>query len=68
MVKKTDTLQRIFEAVGGPAALAKELGVTKQAISQWRKVPPRRALEIQRLTGIPCHEMRPDLFPNPGGA
>lgn len=48
---------------GGPASLAKSLGgITPQAVSQWKKVPADRALEVERLTGISRHELRPDVF------
>ncbi len=67
MVKQTDIMDRVFEAVGGPAKLSRALGVTTQAISQWRKVPPLRAREVERLTGIPRHELRPDVFDAPEG-
>lgn len=48
---------------GGPAALAKAIGgVTSQAVSQWKKIPAERVLDIERLTGISRHELRPDVF------
>lgn len=48
---------------GGPAALAKALGgITSQAVSQWRKIPADRTLEVERLTGISRYELRPDIF------
>ncbi|MDK4703873.1 Cro/CI family transcriptional regulator [Rhizobium sp. CNPSo 4062] len=48
---------------GGPAALAKALGgVTSQAVSQWKKVPAERVLDVERITGISRHELRPDVF------
>ena len=47
--------------------LAKALGVTQGAVSQWnqKRVPAERVLEVERITGIPRHEMRPDLYPAP---
>ncbi len=37
---------------GSKAALAKALGISVQAITQWGEdVPPRRSLELERLTG-----------------
>lgn len=48
---------------GGPAALAKKLGdVSPQAVSQWKKVPAERVLDVERITGISRHELRPDVF------
>ena len=54
-------MARIAERVS-QARLAKHLGITAQAVSQWRQVPVERALKISELTGIPCHELRPDFF------
>lgn len=51
----TITKQQALAAFGGPAALAKALGITSQAVSQWGDTVPRlRAYDLQRL--------RPDLF------
>lgn len=51
------------DAAGGPAALAKQLGgVTPQAVSQWKKVPAERVLDVERITGISRHALRPDVF------
>lgn len=45
--------------------LAPRLGVTQSAVSMWERVPAERALEIERLTGIPRHLLRPDLWTAP---
>ena len=47
----------------GVAALARALGgITSQAISQWERVPAERVLDVERITGISRHELRPDIF------
>lgn len=56
-------LERAKERVGGQAALAKLIGVTAQAISQWDEVPPLRVLDVERATGVSRSELRPDLYP-----
>lgn len=63
-------MDAITEAVsrteGGQAALARALGVTPQAVSQWvkgtRPVPPRHAIAIELATGVSRHDLRPDIF------
>lgn len=64
---KLDALNRAKEAVKGTSALAKALAneITPQAISQWKQVPAGRCLDVERITGIPRHELRPDIYPTP---
>ena len=56
-------LERAVLAAGGPSALAAQLGIKPQAISQWDEVPPLRVLAVERITGVPRNELRPDLYP-----
>ena len=63
-MKKTP-LERAIEACGGSAKLAQHVGITAQAVSQWRSVPPKRAQKVAEVSGIPLHELRPDIFPQP---
>jgi len=58
-------LDRAKQAAGGATGLARHLGVTSQAISQWRRVPAERVLDVERASGVPRHELRPDLYPTP---
>ncbi len=39
-----------------------------QAISQWRTVAAERAVQIERVTGVPRWSLRPDLWDRPGSA
>lgn len=50
------------EAAGGPSKLAKALGITSQAVSQWRRMPAEYVLEVEKITGISRHKLRPDVF------
>ena len=50
------------EKAGGLTKLADLLGVRHQTFYSWRRVPAERVREIERITGIPAHELRPDLF------
>jgi DNA-binding transcriptional regulator YdaS (Cro superfamily) len=53
----------------GPAKLAAAIAqanpaskITSQAISQWREVPAHRVLEVEAITGLSRHDLRPDIF------
>jgi DNA-binding transcriptional regulator YdaS (Cro superfamily) len=58
-----EPLRRALEAAGGKAALAKAIGLTHQALSTWRRVPPLRVLAVEKVTGISREVLRPDIYP-----
>jgi DNA-binding transcriptional regulator YdaS (Cro superfamily) len=47
--------------------VARALGVNKSALTRWkqRRVPAERVLDVERVTDIPRHVLRPDLYPPP---
>ena len=49
------------------ADLARTLGVNKSTITRWAsgRVPAERVLDVERITGVPRHALRPDLYPPP---
>jgi DNA-binding transcriptional regulator YdaS (Cro superfamily) len=51
---------------GGVTQLAEKLGVSKGAVSQWKVAPPARVLDIEKLTGLPRTDLRPDWYPEEG--
>lgn len=61
-------LARAIETVGGQAALARIINVSQPAIFKWlqhpRGAPAERTIDIERATGVPRHELRPDLWEN----
>ncbi len=54
-----------IRALGQSRRLAQKVGVTEQAVSQWKRCPPLRVLDVERASGIPRHVLRPDLYPPP---
>lgn len=64
MVERDEALQTVLEAIK-PGALAAGLRIRAQAISQWERVPYRRVLDVERLSGVPRHVQRPDIYPPP---
>lgn len=54
------------EAAGGGAALARALNLkSRQAVYQWSRVPAEHVLKVEKITGMPRHVLRPDLYPAP---
>jgi len=49
------------EKSGGLVALASALGIKHQALYGWKRVPAERVLDMERITGIPRAQIRPDL-------
>lgn len=60
--RRDSIIDRAVDLAGGSAALAAKLGIKQPSIYSWRRVPPHRAAAIAAITGIPRHELRPDLW------
>lgn len=64
-----DTLtpvEKAIETLGGITKAAVALGIhNPSVVANWRlrnRVPAERVLDIERITGISRHELRPDIF------
>ena len=55
-------LTRAIEKAGSMGKLARLLGISQQAVSQWREVPTRHIIAIEHATGVPREVLRPDLY------
>jgi DNA-binding transcriptional regulator YdaS (Cro superfamily) len=55
-------MDRAIALAGGTKALATALGISSQAVSQWKRVPTERVLEVEALTGVSRYELRPDIY------
>jgi DNA-binding transcriptional regulator YdaS (Cro superfamily) len=49
--------------VGGLSQLAKLMGIRHTTFYRWKEVPAERVLQIEKLTGVSRHDMRPDIYP-----
>lgn len=59
---RSKILNDVFRACGNASTLAEWLGVSKQAVSNWDKVPLRHLKFISEQTGISRRKLRPDLY------
>jgi DNA-binding transcriptional regulator YdaS (Cro superfamily) len=55
-------LKSAIKYFGNVKRLADALGVRRQAIYLWEKIPLERVIKIEELSGIPREELRPDFF------
>lgn len=63
------TLITLEKAGWKASKLAKALGISRQAVEQWKAVPPERVLAVERITGFSRYEQRPDIYgPAPEGS
>lgn len=60
-------IENAIRQFGSASALGKAVGLSKMAVSLWRRngVPAERVLQVFDVTGVTPHELRPDLYPNP---
>lgn len=56
-------MEAVRAVVPSIAELARGLGITRGAVSQWKRVPAERVGQVSQLTGISPNILRPDLFP-----
>lgn len=65
-----NALEKAVKAAGTAEKLGEMLGISKQAVSQWKTkgngiIPSDRVIPIFHATGVTPHEQRPDLYPTP---
>jgi len=62
MNKRSPELMNVFAAAGGVGALALRLGLSRQAVAVWHRVPLKHLNKVSELTSLPRQLIRPDLF------
>lgn len=64
-----EALKKAISIAGGQTKLAKQIGAKQQNVWHWlnrdMKASAKYVAKISKATGIPCHELRPDIFPQP---
>lgn len=63
-------LQKAIEAAGGQKPLADKIGTTQSNVWYWLErakngVPAEWVLKVADASGVPAHEIRPDIFSAP---
>jgi DNA-binding transcriptional regulator YdaS (Cro superfamily) len=62
-MNKRSPLYKYLKAERGRLTnLARALKITPAAINQWKIIPADKLVAISNETGIPRHELRPDLY------
>lgn len=61
MVERSPEMQEILMRVGNVRKLVAALGITRQAIYNWPRVPDLRAHAVCAALGLPMEKVRPDL-------
>lgn len=56
-------LRAIRSERGLAGRLGKELGITREAVFMWRRVPPRHAIRVAQMLKLPMHEVCPEVWP-----
>ena len=65
-------VSEVVKAVGSQSALAKLLGVRQSHVRNWlnrpnsKGIPPKYVIQVEKATGIPRQELRPDIFAEDG--
>lgn len=55
-------VEKAVAAAGNKSELARRLKIKVQSIQQWTRIPENRIIDVERVTGIPREELRPDLY------
>lgn len=55
-------MARIRAQRGLMAEITRHIGVSTGAVPQWKRVPAEHVETVAEITGIPPHELRPDVF------
>ncbi len=63
-----EALRKACELAGGQKPLADKIGTTQSQVWYWlerskKGLPAEFVLSVERATGVPRNELRPDLYP-----
>ena len=59
-------LAAAIKSAGSGTELARRIGITPEAVCQWRgRVPVNRVIAVEAATGVSREHLRPDVFAAP---
>jgi len=58
-------MKHVIASGGGLVKLARAVGLKHSSVWAWKRVPAEHAKAVEQATGIPRHELRPDLWEAP---
>lgn len=61
MKQRPKELTRLFKRLR-PSELARGLGISSAAVYAWREIPLDRIADVERISGVPREQLRPDIF------
>ena len=61
---KDPAIQEAASRVGGVTKLSLALGLSRAAVSAWRRVPAERVIAVEQITGVSRYVLRPDIYPD----
>lgn len=64
-VARPPEMQLVVDNVKSLSWLANQLGLRRQSVAKWQRVPEEYLLQVEDLTGVPRELLRPDLFQTP---
>ncbi|PLT21536.1 transcriptional regulator [Psychrobacter sp. MES7-P7E] len=74
LLSPLEALQKAVETAGGQTELAKSIDPNQEKLKQqniwnWlnrdKKTSAKWVVKVSQATGVSCHELRPDIFPEP---
>ncbi len=60
--ERDPAIVKVCSLLGNASRLAEVCGVSRAAVSRWRRIPPRHLRTVSDLTGLKFEALRPDLF------
>lgn len=60
-----DYTAEAIKRAGGYAAMGRAIGISRQSVEDWARVPAKHCLAVEKLTGISRYLLRPDIYGEP---